>query len=149
MQHPDVSTLATMTAEIETFIRHTAAVSGLEIAAYENVWTIDPFKFDEGTVECVEAAAREGGFKYKRPISHTGHDSIYTNFVVSTAMVFTPCVDGISHSPKEWVSEKDCRIGAQVVLGAVLRNTKERKHSSYLNLTVRCDSTPAMATPSV
>lgn len=121
MQHPDAAVLAAMTDEIEAFIRATAAQSSLELAAYENVWTFEPFKFSEEAVKCVEDAAKENGFSYKKLISHTGHDSIYTNFVVPTAMVFTPCKDGISHSPLEYASPKDCSVGAQVVLDAVLR----------------------------
>lgn len=131
MQHPDSATLATMTEEIEAFIRRTASDSGLEVAAYDNVWTFEPFSFDVDAVQCVEDAAKEMGYSYKRLISHTGHDSIYTNFVVPTAMVFTPCKDGISHSPLEYASPKDCSVGAQVVLGAVLKYDEvlRAKHS--------------------
>jgi hydantoinase/carbamoylase family amidase len=121
MQHPNAETLAKMTDAIESYIRSIAASSNLEISAYDNVWTFEPFNFDAQAVQCVEDAAKAEGFSYKKLISHTGHDSIYTNFAVPTAMVFTPCKDGISHSPLEYASPKDCRIGAQVVLGAVLR----------------------------
>lgn len=50
-----------------------------------------------------------------------GHDSVYTNLVCPTAMVFTPCRDGISHNPAEYASPEDCSIGAQTILGAVLK----------------------------
>ena len=121
MQHPSASVLSTMTSTIESFIRSTASSSNLEVAAYDNVWTFEPFSFDAQAVQCVEDAAKAEGYTYKRLISHTGHDSIYTNFVVPTAMVFTPCKGGISHSPDEYASPENCRVGAQVVLGAVLR----------------------------
>lgn len=41
-------------------------------------------------------------------------------------MIFTVTKDGISHNPKEYCSPKDCVIGAQTLLGAVLRYDRMR-----------------------
>lgn len=41
--------------------------------------------------------------------------------VCPTAMVFTPCRVGISHSPLEYASPENCSIGAQALMGAVLK----------------------------
>ncbi|GME28812.1 putative N-carbamoyl-L-amino acid hydrolase [Neofusicoccum parvum] len=121
MQHPEPAVLQGMTGQIEDFVHKVAATHGLEVADYSNVWSYDPSDFDAEAVACVESAAKEMGYSYQRLISHTGHDSIYTNMVVPTAMVFTPCRDGISHSPLEYASPENCSIGAQTVLGAVLK----------------------------
>ena len=59
------------------------------------------------------------------------HDSLYTNMHVPTAMVFTPCRDGISHNPLEYASPENCSVGAQTLLGAVLKfdDLLRKKHS--------------------
>ena len=41
-------------------------------------------------------------------------------------MIFVPCKDGVSHNPAEYCSPEDCYIGAQVLMGAVLRYDKSR-----------------------
>ncbi|KAH6678244.1 hypothetical protein B0J14DRAFT_650463 [Halenospora varia] len=121
MQHTDLKTLQGMTKAIKEFVYATAKEHGLEVEKFEDVWSFDPGFFDPVAVDCVEGAAKEMGFKYNKLCSHTGHDSIYTRMVCPTAMVFTPCRDGISHSPLEYASPENCSVGAQTVLGAVLK----------------------------
>jgi hydantoinase/carbamoylase family amidase len=58
--------------------------------------------------------------------SGAGHDSVMTNLKVPTSMIFVPSKDGISHNPKEYTSPPDCALGAQVLLGAVLRYDRLR-----------------------
>ncbi|TVY27967.1 N-carbamoyl-L-amino-acid hydrolase, partial [Lachnellula hyalina] len=132
MQHTDKSTLEEMTNAIKKFVHDTAQKSGLEVTKYQNVWSFDPAEFDSEAVACVESAAKDMGYAYERLCSHTGHDSIYTNMVVPTAMVFTPCRNGISHSPLEYASPENCSIGAQTILGAVLKydGLLRKRHST-------------------
>ncbi|RDW94568.1 amidase-6 [Coleophoma crateriformis] len=132
MQHTDLATLKGMEAQIEEFVHKTAQESGLQITNYQNIWSFDPGVFDAEAVSCVEEAAKDMGYSYDKLCSHTGHDSIYTRLVCPTAMVFTPCRDGISHSPLEYASPENCSIGAQTILGAVLRYDEKlrKKYSS-------------------
>lgn len=51
----------------------------------------------------------------------TGHDSVFTSRRVPTSMIFVPCKDGVSHHPEEYCAPEDCRNGAQVLMGAILR----------------------------
>jgi acetylornithine deacetylase/succinyl-diaminopimelate desuccinylase-like protein len=48
-------------------------------------------------------------------------DSCMTALRCPTSMVFVPSKDGVSHNPVEYTSPEDCAIGAQVILGALLR----------------------------
>lgn len=54
-------------------------------------------------------------------VSGAGHDSCYTNRRCPTSMIFTPTREGVSHNPREFCSDEDCALGAQTLLGAVLR----------------------------
>jgi acetylornithine deacetylase/succinyl-diaminopimelate desuccinylase-like protein len=38
---------------------------------------------------------------------------------VPSAMVFVPCVDGISHHPDESADPADAALAAEIILGAV------------------------------
>ncbi|KIY00328.1 uncharacterized protein Z520_04013 [Fonsecaea multimorphosa CBS 102226] len=93
-------------------------------------------KFHADCIAAVEASAKEvcadlpmtadDGELWKYMISGAGHDSCYTNRRCPTSMIFTVTKDGISHNPQEYCSPEDCAIGAQVLLGAVLRYDKLR-----------------------
>lgn len=58
---------------------------------------------------------------WKRMVSGASHDSVQVNKRSPTAMIFTPTRNGLSHTPVEYCSPEDCTLGAQVLLGAVLR----------------------------
>ncbi|KAH8682588.1 putative hydantoin utilization protein C [Xylariales sp. PMI_506] len=53
--------------------------------------------------------------------SGAGHDSCNVSRRSPTAMIFTPTRNGMSHCPDEYCSPEDCVLGAQVMLGAVVR----------------------------
>ena len=88
--------------------------------------------FHEDCIQCVsDSAASLFGSDFlkltKEMISGAGHDSVFTSKVCPTGMIFVPCKDGVSHNPTEYSSPEDCAIGAQVLLGAVLRYDRLRK----------------------
>lgn len=63
----------------------------------------------------------------KSMVSGAGHDSVYTSKRVPTSMIFVPSKDGVSHNPVEYTTPEDCALGAQVLLGAVLRYDRLRE----------------------
>ena len=56
-------------------------------------------------------------------VSGAGHDACYLNRVAPTAMIFIPCVDGISHNELENISPAWSTAGANVLLNAILAQT--------------------------
>lgn len=58
--------------------------------------------------------------------SGAGHDSVMTSLNVPTSLIFVPSRDGVSHNPREYTSPSDCAMGAQVLLGAILRYDRLR-----------------------
>jgi aarF domain-containing kinase len=52
--------------------------------------------------------------------------SFATSTRCPTTMIFVPSKDGISHNEREFTSKGDCALGAQVLLGAVLRYDQMR-----------------------
>ncbi|KAK5096149.1 hypothetical protein LTS08_007755 [Lithohypha guttulata] len=84
--------------------------------------------FDEVAVSIVEESAKDitGDSNIQRMISGAGHDSVNTSKQCSTAMVFVPCKDGISHHPAEWAEQEDCAAGTDVIIHSVLKFDKMR-----------------------
>ena len=52
--------------------------------------------------------------------SGAGHDAQMMAQLAPMGMIFVPSIGGISHSPKELTSWRDCSNGANVLLHAVL-----------------------------
>jgi N-carbamoyl-L-amino-acid hydrolase len=76
--------------------------------------------FDKNCVAAVRAAAKISGLTGRDMISRAGHDAAYISRVAPAAMIFVPCMDGISHNEAEYSSKEQCAAGAQVLLQAVL-----------------------------
>ena len=51
-------------------------------------------------------------------------DAVYMARVCPTAMIFTPCVDGISHNEAEDMTPEWAAAGANVLVQAVLEKAK-------------------------
>jgi acetylornithine deacetylase/succinyl-diaminopimelate desuccinylase-like protein len=82
--------------------------------------------FNSDCIQCVSESAAsffgsDSSSLTKEMVSGAGHDSVQTSYICPTTMIFIPCKDGVSHNPKEFSTAEDCAIGAQVLLGAVLR----------------------------
>ena len=91
--------------------------------------------FHEDCINCVsDSAASVFGSNApsltKPMASGAGHDSVFASKICPTSMIFIPCRDGVSHNPAEYSSPEDCAIGAQVLLGAVLRYDALRQQNS-------------------
>lgn len=87
--------------------------------------------FHDDCIHAVKQAAQHAlGLDSKNLImemtSGAGHDSVYASKRCPTSMIFVPCREGVSHNPAEFCSEKDCALGAQVLLQSVLRFDRMR-----------------------
>jgi beta-ureidopropionase / N-carbamoyl-L-amino-acid hydrolase len=119
LRHPDDTQIDAMEREVRASFSRIADDRGLrvEIATY---WKSPATPFDAGCVGLVEAAAKGIGYAYERMVSGAGHDAIHLARHVPTAMVFIPCVDGLSHNEAEDALPEDVTCGANVLINAVL-----------------------------
>lgn len=78
---------------------------------------------DAARQACAEVGDRDGAHHelWRYMVSGAGHDSCHTSKRCPTAMIFTQTRNGMSHTPDEYCSPDDCVLGAQTLLGAVLR----------------------------
>ena len=78
---------------------------------------------DGGVVSALAASAEESGETYRRMPSGAAHDTQCVASRVPSAMVFVPCVDGLSHTPLESADPADAALAAEVVYGAIKART--------------------------
>ena len=76
--------------------------------------------FDAGCVALVRDAAARLGLASREIVSGAGHDAVYVARHVPTAMIFTPCKDGLSHNEAESIEPQEAEAGCQVLFEAVL-----------------------------
>lgn len=76
--------------------------------------------FDPACVGLVREAAARLGLPAREIVSGAGHDAVYVARRVPSAMIFTPCRDGLSHNEAEHVEPEQAEAGCQVLFEAVL-----------------------------
>lgn len=88
---------------------------GIEVAM-EN----DPVAFDERLVAAIMQSAEESGIKAMEMPSGAGHDACRIAAVAPAAMLFIPCVGGISHNEAEEITPEWAEAGATVLANAII-----------------------------
>ncbi|GHD11147.1 Zn-dependent hydrolase [Tianweitania populi] len=123
IRSPDKETLDEMDARIRDGI--VTICEALEITAeVEQVGHFDPVTFDETCVKAVRDAADRLGYTHRDIVSGAGHDACWINRVAPTAMIFCPCVDGLSHNEAEEISKQWAGAGCDVLFHAVLETAE-------------------------
>ena len=120
-RHPQDDALSAMDRELRAACVKAAATQSLEVAV-EEFWYFPPTPFDPRLVCAVRAAAEAQGYKHQDIVSGAGHDAVYMARVAPAAMIFVPCVGGISHNEIEDAKPEDLTAGCAVLLNAVLES---------------------------
>lgn len=121
-RHPDDAVLDHMNAALLAAVEEIAAELSLG-SSLKQIFSYAPIVFDADCVGAVRRAAAALGYSHRDIVSGAGHDACYVNRVAPTAMVFVPCVDGISHNEAEDIRQAWSTAGANVLLHAVLEKS--------------------------
>ncbi len=119
LRHPDDGVLDAMEAEFRARSDEIAAAAGLDLEC-EKIFAYAPVAFDPGCIEAVREAAAGLGLGAREIVSGAGHDACYISRVAPSAMIFTPCIGGISHNEAEDIKPEWAAAGADVLLRAVI-----------------------------
>lgn len=122
-RHPDDAVLSTMESLLKTGCAAIAAESGLELAIVD-FWYAPPTPFAPPLVAAVRAGAERLGVAHRDIVSGAGHDAVYMAKVAPSAMIFVPCIGGISHNEVEDAKPEDLAAGANVLLHAMLQEAQ-------------------------
>ena len=82
-------------------------------------FNLDPARFSDGLVECVERSSDALGLTCRRMLSGAFHDAVHLNSHCPTTMIFVPSHKGISHHPDESTHPEALFAGAQVLESVV------------------------------
>ena len=123
MRHPDIDKLNSMDAALRAGVAEIAAAAGL---SHELSMVVDfaPQPFDPSCVAAVRQSASRLGYSTRDITSGAGHDAVYMARICPTAMIFTPCVDGISHNEAEDMKPAWAAAGTDVLFHAVLEKAE-------------------------
>jgi beta-ureidopropionase / N-carbamoyl-L-amino-acid hydrolase len=120
IRHPEDAVLAEMDRKVREGVARIAAETKLEVTKLEQIFYYAPIAFDKACVDSVRAAAERFGYSHRDIVSGAGHDACYLSKVAPTAMIFVPCVDGISHNEVEDATPEWIEAGGNVLLHAML-----------------------------
>lgn len=118
-RHPDQAQLDSMDAALRKAVPEICARRAVE-AEITQIFDTAPLYFDERCVSAVRNAAKKLGYSHRDVTSGAGHDAVHLGMVGPAAMVFTPCVDGISHNEAEDMTKEWAAAGGSVLLHAAL-----------------------------
>lgn len=119
LRHHRDDAIEAMERSVGLQLQAIAQQRGLQVTI-ERHWVSPATPFDQACVGAVQQAVDGLGYSQQSIVSGAGHDAILLARYCPTAMVFIPCVGGLSHNEAEDVLPEDARQGADVLLNAVL-----------------------------
>jgi len=119
VRHPDPATADAMRDEFLEAVTDAAARSRCEMRVAEQ-WSWGADIFDASMVALVRDTAKRLNIPTFDLPSQAGHDAYHIATIAPTAMIFTPCRDGITHNNHELTTLEETVPGVRVLLHAVL-----------------------------
>jgi len=114
VRHADDRIRRRAASEIRDELERIAAARSVDAA-----WTL---RYDTAAVELdprlrrrLADAVREQGLSLRELVSGAGHDAVVLSRICPAAMLFVRCAGGISHDPRESVSEEDVAVALDVL----------------------------------
>ncbi len=120
LRHHRDADIEAMEQQVRARLLAIAEKRGLSVTISPH-WISPATPFDADCVACVQSSVDALGYSQQRIVSGAGHDAIHLARYCPTAMIFIPCVGGLSHNEAEDVLPEDVRQGTDVLLNAVLK----------------------------
>ncbi len=119
VRHAERDVADRMWAEVKAAMEGCARRAGVQMQV-AGEWQFGSERFDPGCIRLIREAAQRLGVPHRDILSQAGHDAYYISRIAPTAMIFTPCRDGISHNEAEHADRDTTVPGVNVLLHAVL-----------------------------
>ena len=118
-RHPSDAEIDVLDAEFPPAAQAIALACGVTLELTK-LFKIPAQPFEPGCVDLVRQAATRRGYSTREIVSGAAHDAVYVARHVPTAMIFTPCKDGLSHNEAESIEPEEAEAGCQVLFEAVV-----------------------------
>ena len=120
VRHPSRHSLEQIDREIRQILADVADKHQLAVQLNQVV-KLAPLTFNSELLETLRETADELGYRREDIVSGAGHDSCHLNDKMPTAMLFIPCIDGLSHNESENIKDEWCEKGCNMLFHAVLK----------------------------
>jgi N-carbamoyl-L-amino-acid hydrolase len=120
IRHPESAVLAKMDEALRALVAKVAVETGLPIVLTD-ISHSEPIPFDAAILSIIREECTAMGLKGRDIVSGAGHDACNMARMVPSAMIFSPCKDGISHNEAEEITPAWAEAGANVLLRTALR----------------------------
>ena len=130
-RHIDPARFEAMRREIDAAIVVSAGKANVDIDIAEG-WSWGTELFAPDCIALLKATAEELGLPYREMRSQAGHDAYAVATMAPTAMIFTPCFEGISHNVNEAIDLARSLPKTNLLLNAAVAETRrpERRPSA-------------------
>lgn len=119
-RHPDPAVADRMRDEIEEAIKFAADRGRVEWDIIAN-WNFGDEAFSDELADEMRALAPRISGKTKEMLGQAGHDAYNLAGIAPTVMIFTPCIDGITHNTAEDIDFERTVPGVELLLNLVVR----------------------------
>ena len=119
VRHTSADAAAAMEGALRQALSGVALRRGVRIDV-DPYATFGPVVFDTALGALLRRKSSDRQLSTRDVIAAAGHDSVLMAPLVPSAMLFVPCVAGITHNPAEYSTKEQVARGAQVLLDAVL-----------------------------
>ena len=123
VRHPDQGALNCIDRDIRQIVADISDKYQLK-ANINQVVQLAPLQFDQKLISTIRETVKQLGYSWENIVSGAGHDSCHLNSKMPTAMIFIPCIDGLSHNEQENITDEWCEKGGNVLLNSVLALAK-------------------------
>ncbi len=118
-RHPDPALAVQMMSEIEQSIEAVADKANVEMEVIAR-WEFDGANFSPDLIELLDKTAVDLGVPCMKMLSQAGHDAYHIAKVAPSAMLFSPCKNGITHNEEEDIDLAMTVPAVNVLMHAVL-----------------------------
>lgn len=119
VRHEEAAVAQAMRGEFLAALADCARRANVDMKLLDE-WTWNADFFDAGCVALVRDTAARLGIASLDLVSQAGHDAYFIARVAPTAMIFTPCTDGITHNHREHATLERTLPGVKVLANAVV-----------------------------
>jgi N-carbamoyl-L-amino-acid hydrolase len=118
-RHPDDAVIESIVTDFPRQATELATARGLTLYLTP-VFRVAATPFDPACIDLVRQACARLGYPAREMVSGAGHDAVHVATIIPTAMIFTPCKDGLSHNEAESITPEEAEAGTQILLDVVL-----------------------------
>jgi N-carbamoyl-L-amino-acid hydrolase len=118
-RHPSDAEVDALDAEFPPAAQAIADACGVKLEL-TTLFKLPAQPFDAACIDLVRQGAARSGYGTREIVSGAGHDAVYVARHIPTAMIFTPCKDGLSHNEAESIQPEEAEVGCQLLFEAVV-----------------------------